>query len=73
MLEKPLEHFEVHSFCKVSFLKIFIKNIDFQAPETVLTQFTAQLRKSKDERSGAKHSEKATAHFEGRSFCKVSF
>ena len=32
MSEKLLEHFEVHSFCKVYFLKIFIKNIDFQTP-----------------------------------------
>ena len=32
MSEKPWGHFGGHSFCKVLFLKIFIKNMDFQAP-----------------------------------------
>ena len=35
----------------------FHQKYGFQGPlETILRQFTAQLRKSKDERSGAKHS-----------------
>ena len=29
---KPWEHFEVRSFCRVSFLKILIKNMDFRPP-----------------------------------------
>ena len=54
---KTLGTFWCSQFLQVLFLKIFIKNTDFQAPlETILGQFTAQLRKSKDERSGAKHS-----------------
>ena len=47
MSEKPWGHLDGHSFCKVSFLKIFIKNMDFQAPWRQLGSLPRSCAKAK--------------------------
>ena len=42
-VRKPSAHFGGRSLCRVSFLKIFVKNIDFQAP---WRQFLGSLPRS---------------------------
>ena len=62
-VRKPFGTFWSSQFLQGVIFQDFDEKHGFPGPlETIFRQFTAQLRKSKDERSGAKHSPSKMGH-----------